>query len=295
MTDLQSEPGTDPANADSATLARTIAFFNGKGGVGKTTSVANIAGHLAARGFRVLVIDMDESGNLALNFGVSGTEADDRGAAVFEAVQDEEPLPTPFPVRDRIDLYFGGVRLRRFTPLEASGELSEHVGEVFARLLAPVAGDYDFVLLDCPPGNLVLQQMALATARYVAIPVNFDPASWAGITTVGPLVARARKTNPDLTFLGAYVFANPSSATRMLKVTRLKLAEVGDRVPLFDTSIRSSIAIAQQARIDGRLISEMADGSGPEALVSRLSGDYRELAREIVAAVAAHEKEAGHA
>lgn len=275
----------------SAALSRTIAFFNGKGGVGKTSSVANIAGHLAAAGFRTLVIDLDESGNLALNLGVRGSQIDDRGTSIFEAIQDEEPLPAPNPVRDRIDMYVGGVRLRRFTPLEASGELSAHVGEVFARSLAQVAGDYDFVLLDCPPGNLVLQQMALATARYVAIPVNFDPASWDGITTVGPLVSRARKVNPDLTFLGAYVFANPKGATRMLKVTRLKLAEVADRVPLFETAIRSSQAIAQQARVDGRLISELAEGAPPESLVARLSADYRDLAREIVAAIAAREKE----
>lgn len=279
-------------NADeSEALSRTIAFFNGKGGVGKTTSVANIAGHLAAAKFRVLVIDLDESGNLALNLGVRGSEIDDRGTSIFEAIQDEEPLPAPHTVRERIDMYVGGVRLRRFTPLEASGELSAHVGEVFARSLAKVAGEYDFVLLDCPPGNLVLQQMALATARYVAIPVNFDPASWDGITTVGPLVSRARQTNPELRFLGAFVFANPKSATRMLKVTRLKLSEVGDRVPLFETTIRSSLAIAQQARVDGRLISELAEGAPAESLVSRLSGDYRDLAREIVASVAAREKE----
>lgn len=277
---------------ETAALARTVAFFNGKGGVGKTSSVANIAGHLAANGFHVLLIDMDESGNLALNLGVRGSDIDDRGSAIFEAIQDEDPLPPPHPVRAGIDMYFGGVRLRRFTPLEASGELSAHVGEVFAQALAPVASEYDFVLLDCPPGNLVLQQMALATARYVAIPVNFDPASWDGITTVGPLVSRARKVNPELTFLGAYVFANPTSASRMLKVTRVKLAEVSDRIPLFETAIRSSQAIAQQARVDGRLISEMAEKAAPESLVSRLSGDYRELAREIVAAIAVHEKAA---
>lgn len=297
--------------ADS--LSRVVAFFNGKGGVGKTSSVANVAGQLASK-YSILIIDLDTQGNLGLNFGYRGGEDDDEGMAVVEAIQEDSALAPPVKgVRENIDIYPGGKRLKRMSAIEMSGETPQGVARSFAEKLATVADDYDLIFIDCPPGNQVLQQMALAAARYVLIPVDSDPASWDGITEVGPLVSRARRENPDLTYLGAFLFAHPIGATRLLKNTKIRLNEVSDRIPLFDTAIRYSKAAAHDCRVRGQLIHELAgdvDENGRavlEALKGRedgkkveierlagsagqLSDDYRELAKEMLRRIGAHEE-----
>lgn len=71
---------------DRAALSRVIACINGKGGVLKTTLVANIGGLLASSGYRVLLVDLDPQGNLAEDLGYTGDDRDDEGRALAQAL-----------------------------------------------------------------------------------------------------------------------------------------------------------------------------------------------------------------
>lgn len=165
------------------------------------------------------------------------------------------------------------------------------VAAEFAARLDEVAGEYDIVLIDCPPqGQDILHRLALAAARYVLIPTMTNPTSWEGLRDVGPDVRRARESNPDLTYLGLVITAHDSRATRVLRVTRAALGDVGDKVPTFRTTIRSSKAAAQDAEREGRLIYELAaEGSASRQAAIGLASDYRELARETCARITAAE------
>lgn len=296
---------------------RTVAFINSKGGVGKTTSVANVAGSLAAGGIKVLVVDLDPQGHLGIPLGFYKKPGqDDSGMRIVEAIQEDQPLGEPLKdVRPNLDAYPGGARLMRLQGIEMSGELPQGVVESFAEKLAAASQGYDLVLIDCPPGDRLIQQMALAASKYVMVPIDTGVGSTESVKEhLAPLVTRSRRENPDLAYLGAFICKQPKSASRILRNTKLRLDEFAEFVPLFQTVIRNAVKPAQDSEQRGRLVHEMA-GELPEnnrayfealrdpsrsgelqeldrisATASDLARDYRELAREMLQRIASHEQ-----
>ncbi len=128
-------------------------MVNDKGGVGKTSLVANLAGQLAAAGYRCLLVDLNRQANLADDLGFRDDERDDQGAGLLLSVISGSPLTPVLDVRPGLDVVPGGARLSDLVPLMVS-RLQDQGREAFrvlARVLAPVTGPYDVVFLDCPP------------------------------------------------------------------------------------------------------------------------------------------------
>lgn len=309
-------------------LSRVVAVVNGKGGVLKTSVVANVGGYLAAKGgMRVLLVDLDVQGNLKFDLGLVDSPEDDGGRSVLDAVWSGTPLKVVTGVRPRLDFVFGGRNLEVLTSLSHSQIASDLPGGgvpgSFALRLAEVAGDYDMVLLDCPPGSGEIQDMALRAARWALIPTKTDDASLDGLLAVGPRVRRAREKNPMLDWLGVVITAHTAGASRILRDTLATLDEVSDTLSPFDSRIRHSEATARDCRSRGQLAHELAKdvSSAPsqriEALKARarvkrednvvflpevpetlakasvpLADDYRLLAEEICARIAAAEQHA---
>ncbi|MCO7220830.1 ParA family protein [Klenkia sp. PcliD-1-E] len=299
-------------------LSRVVALINGKGGVGKTSVTANISGQLARAGYSVLAVDLDLSGNLKLDLGYVGDPLDDDGKGVVDAVWQGQALPVITNVRENLDVVPGGRHLEMLAALAQTPMGDELPGggvpTAFAERLAELAGDYDVVLLDCAPGNPILQDMALHAAHYVLIPTKTDSAGWEGLRMVGPRVKKARKENPDLSYLGVLLFAHQTTATRVRSGTKARLAEVSDTVPLFDSYIRHSETAAHDCRERGQLAHELArdasdsakarlnvlrarrPGGEVVALPAQLSGtadslagDYEKVAAEMLTRIAAAE------
>lgn len=294
---------------------RTIAVINSKGGVGKTTSVANIAGQLAGS-FRVLLVDLDPQGHLGIPLGYyKDPDLDDHGMRIVDAIQDDQPLAEPLrDVRPQLDVYPGGGRLVRLQGIEMSGEVLQGVVASFAEKLTEVSEDYDLVLLDCPPGDRLIQQMALAASRYVLVPIDTGVGSTESVKDhLAPLVTRSRRENPELTYLGAFICKQPKAAARVLRNTRFRLDEFAEHVPIFESVIRNAAKTAQDSEQAGRLVHELAGEAGESnrlyfealregrtddlhnltrigATAEGLSADYRALARELVQRIAAHEQ-----
>lgn len=243
-------------------LDRTIGIVNGKGGVFKTSITANVGGECAKTGMKVLVIDIDVSGALKVVLGLSGDERDDQGKGILEAIWSDADLPIVRDVRPGLDFVFGGRNLEMLSSLVGSPTEDDlpagSVPREFARKVAQVAEDYDLILIDCPPGDGKLQDLALAAARYVLIPTKTDQLSWEGLRGIGPRVKKARKSNPDLTYLGVVVTGHTRGASRVYRNTKAKLDEIGDTVPLLDTSISHSESLAQASSVGGKLASELA-------------------------------------
>ena len=193
---------SDPQTPDLGALSRVFAVINGKGGVLKTSVAANVGALLAAAGWKVLEIDLDVSGNLKLDFGLTDEPEDDMGRGLVEAIwYGEKGLPVVKDVRTNLDFVYGGRGLEQLGGLARSSMVDDlptgSLAGEFARALTEVPDDYDLILLDCPPGNSEIQDMALAVARWVLIPTKTDQASLDGLRTVGPRVKRARRTQHD--------------------------------------------------------------------------------------------------
>ena len=250
---------------DRTDLQRVIAVINGKGGVGKTTLTANIGGLLAASGWKVLLVDLDLQGNLGLDLGYTGSAIDDDGRALSTVIGDSAQMPIPArEVRPNLDVLVGGPKLAAAAAGIVAHMMDERAGDArltIAMMLTKVAGDYDIVLIDCPPGEETLQSGAVAAARYVLIPAKTDEGSLLGLKITADRLDSVLDLNPELDLLGVVIFGSGASAHKVREEFTAQVTErlggVGAEGMVFKSYIRHAEATANSARAKGLLVHEL--------------------------------------
>ncbi|HWG85449.1 MAG TPA: ParA family protein [Deinococcales bacterium] len=285
-------------------LARMVVVAQGKGGVGKTSLTANVAGLSALAGHRVLAVDLDQQGNLARDLGYEPGD----GEQLLQAFVGGQPAPVLRGVRPGLDVVPGGPAIADLVGIAfaRSGRGGKDLADLLHQSLAPLSEDYDLVLVDTPPGERLLVEAALAIASYVVVPTRADDGSLDGLERVAERCLAARERNPDLKLLGVCLFGVGSRSRRVGDGVRKVIAEVlGDVAPVFEAQVRHSESAAVDARRQGLLIHELESAAvaarrgrlaalrarrrPEETLLTRdasgLAGDYAELAREIVSRV----------
>jgi chromosome partitioning protein len=286
-------------------LHNTIATANGKGGVGKTSITANTAGVLANSGWHVLAVDLDRQGNLEKDLGYRDHPDNDHGEMLFRSLTGDQPLsPVVRDVRPNLDVIPGGEQI-----FYADAGLARQGFDprLLAAKLAPLSGDYDLIIVDCPPAGGIMTTLAMGAARGLVIPVKADDCSTEGLELVAEQFQKVRATaNPDLQVLGVVIFALEAGATALRRTVRGELeAALGGVAPVFKSVIRHSARAAFDTRRAGELAHEyelVAASSKGERLkalrdpnvnlaslrhfsasADGLAGDYAALAEEIVA------------
>ena len=146
----------------AVTMARILAITNQKGGVGKTTTGVNLAASLAATKQRVLLVDLDPQGNATMGSGVDKRKLK---ATVYHVLLGEADIARGARALDE----------RHYDLMPANRELAgaevelvdlEHRETRLKSALAAIAGEYDFILIDCPPAlNLLTVNGLCAAAR----------------------------------------------------------------------------------------------------------------------------------
>ncbi|MDO0929762.1 ParA family protein [Streptomyces sp. TG1A-8] len=256
---------------DRSALAHCYVIANGKGGVGKTTLASNFAGLVAADGGSVLLVDVNGQGNVGRDLGYRESSIDDEGAALSEALRTGAPLKPVSGVRPGLDVVVGGQHVGAVPDmLAATYRMQQHRQALaLAISLAPVAGRYDLVVIDSAPENPPLQQLALSAARWMVAPTRSDKASITdGLGSISRQFRLVRNTvNPDLALLGVVLFGSGSASKQIHRNARQWVAdELGTDGYLFDTIVRYSEAVGQDARSHGRLVHELevAAASNPK-------------------------------
>lgn len=253
----------DDSSEDSAvagySLGTAIAVINRKGGVGKTTLATSLAALAAASEYRTLLVDLDPQGDTRLDLGYPR----DNGQDLLDAlVTDGKTHPKVLSgVRDNLDVWPGGLALDEWAGI-ASGRRgrAQSVHGSLQRLLLKYASDYDLIVLDCPPGDPVLQVQAAVAARHVIVPTKTDAASLAGLAGVAALFRDVADLNPDITLLGVAIMFSSVSATRVRTDVATEIERLfGADDVLFESFVRHSEALAQTVRRDGRLTYEVAE------------------------------------
>ena len=178
-------------------MTRVIAVANQKGGVAKTTTVHSLGAALAERGRRVLLVDLDPQACLTYSLGASPDELD-------RSLHDVFVHKTP---PSEVLLKIGDVSLLPATIDLAGAEvhLLTRAGREYAlsRALEPIKGDYDVVLVDCPPSLGVLTINGLTAADEVLVPLQCETLSHRGVGQLLDTIADVREyTNPELTVRG---------------------------------------------------------------------------------------------
>ncbi|GGC17626.1 ParA family protein [Cellulomonas carbonis] len=288
---------------DRSLLTRVVAVINGKGGAGKTSVTANVAGLVAHSGFRVLAVDMDPQGNLGEDLGYTQSDVDDQGRALAAALAFGQP-GTPVPsVRPNLDVMIGGHHLDAAAAALAAAKDQTAARLALARVLQPLSEQYDLILIDCPPGIEALQTAAAAAARWALVPAKSDASSRKGMLDVARRLDAVVDLNPGLDLLGVVLFGTGSSAHRIKEEARARIVEaLGAEDVVMQATIRHSEATAHAARERGQLVHELEDearkgpawwqirrgeaaAGGAPRTASGVAEDYHALAAEIVAKI----------
>ena len=248
---------------------RSIALTNQKGGVGKTTTAANLGACLAPLDKRVLLIDVDPQANLSVHFGVDiYTETKSIYTMMIgEARADEVICRTAI---NQLDLIPSNINLAG-AEIELVGVVGRET--ILKEALQPVMGNYDYVFIDCPPSLGLLTLNALTTVREVFIPLQTEFFALQGMSKLMETIRLVRRRlNPDLQVTGI-IACMYDGRTRLAKEVKANILEFfPDK--LFDTVIHKNVKLAE-APSYGKPISTYDRRS-------RGCKDYRALARDVV-------------
>jgi len=255
--------------------SRTIAVLNQKGGVGKTTTTANLGAAAAKLGRRVMIVDLDPQANLTAHLGLDPRSV---GRNIYDVLcegADVAAAVNPTPVEGltilpaTLDLAGAEVKLaaemgREMILRDAFSTYRQDVGE---------AGFPELILLDCPPSLGLLSLNGLVTADEVLVPLQPEFFALQGLAKLLEVIDMVtRRINPGLK-LGHIVATLVDRRTTLATET---LAEVEKHFPgkLCKTRIRRNIRLAE-APSHGKAIFSYAPKS-------RGAQDYAKLAKEIL-------------
>jgi chromosome partitioning protein len=240
-------------------MAQTIAVLSQKGGTGKTTTVRTLADVLRRIDVRTLAVDLDPQGNLSDYFDLppdsEPTIADVlSGAADASAAIHSDTIPASLNLAET-ELMLGGKIGREMT---------------LRRALAGVQGEYEVVLIDCPPSLGLLTVNALVAADYALVTAEAQYFALQGVEQAMEVIEIARDSlNDELSLIGVLLnLADMRTVHSREAKTSLK-ERFGEKV--FDTTIRGSIAYAESAERAVSILDHRPDlGSDYVALTDEL-------------------------
>ena len=243
--------------------------MNQKGGVGKTTSVINLATSLANKQNNVLVIDLDPQGNATTG---SGIDKNSLSKSIYDVLISDADAAKAILRSEScgFDIMPANKNLAG-----AAVELVEVQDRQYRlkKALKPIIDKYDFVLIDCPPSLSLLTLNGLAVANHVLVPVQCEYYALEGLSDLLDTIKRVQqKINPDLELMGVVrtMFDKRSNLTRQVS----EQLSQHFKKQLFETVIPRNVRLAEAPSFGMSAIALDRTSTGSQA--------YIKLAKELI-------------
>ena len=274
-----------PPQKGLGAVMRSIAIINQKGGVGKTTTAVNLSAALADRGLRVGLIDMDPQAHATLHLGTGPSACGSRHQqpTVYDLLSSDVGLADLWQsAGENLQVASSHIDLAA-----AEVELAGVVGRelILRDKLAMVEGQFDYVLIDCPPSLGILTINALAAVDDVFLPLQPHYLALHGLSKLLQTIDLVSKRLNDRLRLAGVVMCLYESGTRLAAEVSADVAEFfrearGSKsawqgVHLFQSRIRRNIRLAEAPSFEQSIFQYAAQSAGAE--------DYRALADEMIA------------
>ena len=254
---------------------KTIAIANQKGGVGKSTTAANLGISLADTGKKVLLIDFDAQGSLTESLGYEPDNIEITVSTMLEKTMNEKNILPDEGILHHDE----GVDLMPAN-IELSGMEVTLVNTISRELilkdyLQNVRKNYDYILIDCMPSLGMLTVNALTAADSVLIPVQAQYLPIKGLEQLIKTIGRVRKhLNPNLEIEGILLTMTDNRTNLSKETSKLLRENYGKQIKIFQSEIPHSVR-ASETSIVGQSIYTY-DKNGKAALA------YRKLTEEVL-------------
>ena len=257
-------------------MGKIFSFFNQKGGVGKTTSVINIATVLAGLGKKVLLIDLDSQGNATSGLGIEKNE--NESTAYQLLVENAEPSASIKPTSiENLWIIPSNAHLAGAEMHLISQEKREFI---LRERLAKISSEYDYILLDCPPSLGLISINALTASGYIIIPLQCEYYALEGLGQLLNTYQLVKKNlSPDLE-LGGVILTMADVRTNL---TQQVIEEVRNyfKEKVFQSVIPRSVKLSEAPSFGKPAVLYDPHGRGSQA--------YTELGKEFLARFGSNE------